>query len=82
MRYRSTHRTLYSARYHLTWCSNYCRRVLVGGIDTRLKAIIAEVGAEVEVELMPYHVNLLTVGGAPLAVVHRYGEHQQAASRR
>jgi putative transposase len=42
----------------------YRRRVLVGGVDVRLKAIIADVasqvGAEVlEVEVMPDHVHLL-----------------------
>ena len=64
MRYRSTHKTVYSAKYHLIWCPKYRRRVLVGGVDVRLKAIIADVasqvGAEVlEVEVMPDHVHLL-----------------------
>jgi putative transposase len=57
----------YSAKlfkYHLIWCPKYRRRVLVGGVDVRLKAIIADVasqvGAEVlEVEVMPDHVHLL-----------------------
>jgi putative transposase len=64
MRYRSTNKTVYSAKYHLIWCPNYRRRVLVGGVDVRLKAIVADVasqvGAEVlEVEVMPDHVHLL-----------------------
>jgi putative transposase len=64
MRYRSTHKTVYSAKYQLIWCPKYRRRVLVGGVDVRLKAIIADVasqvGAEVlEVEVMPDHVHLL-----------------------
>jgi putative transposase len=129
MRYRSTNKTVYSAKYHLIWCPNYRRWVLVGGVDVRLKAIVADVasqvGAEVlEVEVMPDHVHLLaevpptlplsefmrlvkgrssrrlrmefsrlrrlpvlwspwwfvsTVGGAPLAVMRRYGENQKAA---
>jgi putative transposase len=128
MRYQWTNKTVYSAKYHLIWCPKYRRRVLVGGIDQRLKAIIAavaaEVGAEViELEVMPDHVHLLaeippwvplsrfvgllkgrssrrlriefprlrrlpvlwspswlvsTVGGAPLEVVRRYVENQQA----
>jgi putative transposase len=64
MRYRSTHKTVSSAKYQLIWCPKYRRRVLVGGVDVRLKAIIADVasqvGAEVlEVEVMPDHVHLL-----------------------
>jgi putative transposase len=64
MRYHSTNKTVYSANYHLIWCPKYRRRVLVGGVDARLKAIIAEVVAEVgveviEVEVMPDHVQLL-----------------------
>jgi putative transposase len=64
MRYYSTNKTVYSAKYHLIWCPKYRRRVLVGGVDGRLKAIIAEVAAEVgaeviEVEVMPDHVHLL-----------------------
>jgi len=64
MRYRSTHKTVYSAKYHLIWYPKYRRRVLVGGVDVRLKAIVADVasqvGAEVlEVEVMPDHVHLL-----------------------
>jgi putative transposase len=64
MRYHSTNKTVYSAKYHLIWCPKYRRRVLVGGVDGRRKATIAEVAAEVaaeviEVEVMPDHVHLL-----------------------
>jgi putative transposase len=60
---------MYSANYHLIWCPKYRRRVLVGGVDARLKAIIAEVAAEVGAwssrpEVLPDHVHLL-------AEVHR-----------
>lgn len=63
MRYHSTNKTVSSAKYHLIWCPKYRRRVLVGGVDARLKAIIAEVVAEVgaeviEIEVMPDHVHL------------------------
>jgi putative transposase len=64
MRYHSTNKTVYSAKYHLIWCPKYRRGVLVGGVDARLKAIIAEVVAEVgaeviEIEVVPDHVHLL-----------------------
>jgi putative transposase len=62
MRYRSTHKRVYSANYHLIWHPKDRRRVLVGGVDERLTVIIdevaAEVGAEV-IEVMPDHLHLL-----------------------
>ena len=64
VRYHSTNKTVYSAEYHLIWCPKYRRRVLVGGVDERVKVIIGDVAAEVgveviEVEVMPDHVHLL-----------------------
>lgn len=64
MAYRSTDCTVYSAKYHLIGCRKYRRRVLVDGVDARLKEIIAQVAAEhdavmIEVEVMPDHVHLL-----------------------
>jgi putative transposase len=57
MRSHSTNKAVYSADHHLIWCPKGRRRVLVGGVDARLKAIIAEVVAEIEV--MPDHMQLL-----------------------
>jgi len=60
VRYRSTNKTVYSAKYHLIWCPKYHRRMLVSGVDERVKVIIGDVAAEViEVEVMPDHVHLL-----------------------
>jgi hypothetical protein len=42
------------------WCPKYRRRVLVGGVDERVKVSIGDVAAEViEVEVMPDQVHLL-----------------------
>jgi len=62
--YRSTDTTVYSAKYHIIWCPEYRRRVLVGLVKARPKEIIAEAVAEagggvIEVEVMPDHVHLL-----------------------
>ncbi len=62
--YRSTNWTVYWAKYRLMWCPKYCRRVLIDGVDTRLKEIIAEVAGEyrctvIEVEVMLDDVHLL-----------------------
>jgi putative transposase len=64
MRSLWTNKTVSSANDHLIWCPKYRRWVLVGGVDARLQAIIAEVVAEVgveviEIEVMPDHVQLL-----------------------
>jgi REP-associated tyrosine transposase len=71
MRSHSTNKTVYSAKYHLIWCPKYRRRVLVGGVDARLQAIVAEVVAEVgaeiiEIEVMPDHVHLLAEFSPPV----------------
>ena len=56
----STNNTVYSAKDHLIWCPKDRRRVLVGGVDERVKVIIGDVAAEViEVEGMPDHLQLL-----------------------
>jgi putative transposase len=60
MRYQSTNKPVHSANYHLIWCPRYRRRPTPGGVNARLRAIVAGVGAEViEIEVMPDHVHLL-----------------------
>jgi putative transposase len=64
MGYKSNRNIVYSCKYHVVWCPKYRRPVLVKGIDSRLKTIIAEVVAEtrselIELEVMPDHVHLL-----------------------
>lgn len=66
---------VYACTYHVVWCPKYRRKVLQHGIDDRLKAIIREVAAErqaevIELEVMPDHVHLL-VGCDPQFGIHR-----------
>lgn len=66
---------VYSCKYHVVWCPKYRRRVLVNGVDERLKDIIREVCAEIhadliEMEVMPDHVHLL------VEVDPQYGIHR------
>jgi REP element-mobilizing transposase RayT len=70
MAYRSTNKTVYSAKYHLIWCPKYRRRVLVAAVKTWLAEVIGEVCAEL----------LSTVGGAPLEVVRRSVDNQKLAA--
>jgi putative transposase len=64
MEYKSNRNIVYSCKYHVVWCPKFRRPVLVKGVDSRLKTIIAEVVAEtlselIELEVMPDHVHLL-----------------------
>lgn len=62
--FKTNNNIMYSCKYHVVWCPKYRRKVLVDGIDTRLKEIINDVCTEamcdiVEMEVMPDHVHLL-----------------------
>jgi putative transposase len=62
--FRSSNKTVYSAKYHVVWCPKYRRRVLVGRVAGRLDVIVREVVAEHDgevlgLEVMPDHVHLL-----------------------
>ncbi|HET8841590.1 MAG TPA: IS200/IS605 family transposase [Ktedonobacteraceae bacterium] len=66
---------IYNCHYHVVWCPKYRRKVLVNGIDERLKVLIQECVEKwqqefVQVEVMPDHVHLL-VGCDPQFGIHR-----------
>src|SRR5664280_256177 len=46
LRYRSTRKSVYSAKYHVTWCPKYRQRVIGGRVEARLKQIIDEAVTE------------------------------------
>ena len=39
MKYKSNNNIVYSCKYHVVWCPKYRRKVLVDGIDSRLKEL-------------------------------------------
>ena len=54
---------VYKNQYHIIFCPKYRRKVLVDGVDTRLKEILQDVAEEKGVEIrsmevMPDHVHL------------------------
>ena len=64
MKYKSNHNVVYSCKYHVVWCPKYRRKVLVNGVDVRLKELISAICKEIsvdviEMEIMPDHVHLL-----------------------
>ena len=75
MKYKTNNNVCYSCKYHVVWCPKYRRKVLVGGVDTRLKELLLQTAAEhaadiIEMEVMPDHVHLL------LEVDPQYGIHK------
>ena len=64
MKCKSNNGVVYSCKYHVVWCPKYRRKVLVDGVDERLKEIAHAVAEEmrfeiVEMEVMPDHVHML-----------------------
>jgi putative transposase len=64
VKFKSNNNITYSCKYHVVWCPKYRRKVLIEGVDTRLKEILKEVCTEfnaelIEMEVMPDHVHLL-----------------------
>ena len=62
--YHSNHNIVYSCKYHIVFCPKYRRKVLVNGVDVRLKELIHSIADEnnfdvIEMEIMPDHVHLL-----------------------
>lgn len=62
--YRTTETTVYCCRYHIIFCPKYRRKVLINGIDERLKEIVYSMQEEqnfkvLEIEVMPDYVHLL-----------------------
>jgi putative transposase len=76
----------YNCHYHVVFCPKYRRKVLVNGVDERLKTILIETIEKwrqelVELEVMPDHVHLL-LGCDPQFGIHRLVKYLKATSSR
>ena len=54
---------VYKNQYHIIFCPKYRRKVLINGIDERLKEILYDIAKEIDVEIkalevMPDHVHM------------------------
>jgi putative transposase len=63
-KYNSDGQFIFSCQYHVLFCPKYRRKVLINGIDVRLKVLIEEKQEEygyqvINSEVMPDHVHLL-----------------------
>jgi len=75
VKFKSNKNITYTCKYHVIWCPKYRRKVLVNGVDNRLKNIIKTVCEEnrselFEMEVMDDHVHVL------LEVDPQFGVHQ------
>lgn len=75
MNYKSNNNVVYSCKYHVVWCPKYRRKVIVDEVEARLKELIRETCADlnveiIEMEIMPDHVHLL------LEVDPQFGIHR------
>ena len=75
MEYRSNNNIIYSCKYHVVWCPKYRRKVLIEGVDERLKELIEDIAVKhqaeiIEMEIVPDHVHLL------VEVDPQYGIHR------
>jgi len=62
--YKSNNNIVYSCKYHVVFCPKYRRKVLIDGVDERLKDIAYQLADEydveiIEMEIMPDYVHIL-----------------------
>jgi putative transposase len=84
--FKSNRHVLYSCKYHVVFCPKYRRKVLVGGVDKRLKEIIYQIAKELgcdvlELEVMPDHVHILCEVD-PQFGVHKFVKRVKGRSSR
>ena len=84
--FKNDHHVLYSCKYHVVFCPKYRCKVLVGGVDKRLKEIIYQVANELscevlELEVIPDHVHILCEVD-PQFGVHRFVKQVKGGSSR
>jgi putative transposase len=85
-KFKSNHKVVYSCKYPVVFCPKYRRKVLVGGVENRLKEIIQEVAAEfgceiLQLEIMPEHVQILCEVDPQLGV-HKLEKYIKGRSSR
>ena len=84
--FKSNKKIVYSCKYHVVWTPKYRRKVLVRGVDVRLKEIVYEVADELqceimELEVMPDHVHMLCEVDPQLGI-HRFVKRVKGKSSR
>jgi len=78
-KYSFSHSLVHSCQYHVVFCPKYRRRVLVDGVDVRLKELILEKQCQykyevLDMEVMPDHVHLLLSVNPQVGVIKIIGQ--------
>jgi len=85
---KSSHAT-YNLGFHIIWCPKYRRKVLINGVDIRLKELLIEKSLEhswdIEImEIMPDHVHIFikaTPNDSPVFIVSQLKGYTSFALR-
>jgi putative transposase len=77
----------YVINYHLVWIPRYRKKVLVGPVEARLKALLAEIATQygfeiLAVEVMPDHVHLFVSAPPKFSPAEIVGLFKGITSRR
>ncbi|HEV2457783.1 MAG TPA: IS200/IS605 family transposase [Ktedonobacterales bacterium] len=85
-RYRRTAGAVSNLHYHLVWCPKYRRPVLTGAVAERLKALLAEKAAAMDIQIaaldvMADHVHLFVTAPPTDAPQHLANQFKGYASR-
>ncbi|WP_037363860.1 IS200/IS605 family transposase, partial [Selenomonas ruminantium] len=56
IKYHSSHNIVYSCKYHIVFCPKYRRKVLVNGVDTRLKELVKSICEEIQVDVIEMEI--------------------------
>ena len=85
-KFRSNKNVFFSCKYHVIFCPKYRRKVLVDGIDVRLKEIVSQVANDLrvdilELEVLPDHVHILCDVDPQLGI-HKFVRYVKGRSSR
>jgi|SRR5271165_4759806 len=85
-RYAKIAGAVFSLKYHLVWCPKYRMKVLVGGVEERLKNVLfataAQYGVLIEsMEVLPDHVHLFVSSDPTRCVAEIVNRLKGASSR-
>ena len=72
--------------YHIIWCPKYRRKILVNGVDDRLKVVLGEIAEEYgchidTMEVMPDHIHIF-LKGSPIIPIHLIVKNLKGKSSR
>jgi putative transposase len=78
---------VYNANYHLVWSVKYRRKVLVNGVDDRLKDVLHEIAQDKgfiiqSLEVMPDHVHVFVSGHPKYSASYMYKMLKGISARR